>query len=104
MEFDSSRFVAAVSIDIFNSVDLRDVFDNRNDSLEIISFNKINDLLGEEFSQPRIAFLSEFRIFLEVFSHLNGKEVDQMLSSGILDRHLNDFLSIVNHIGNSIHN
>jgi len=50
MEFNSSRFITTVGIDVFNSVKFRNVFYNRNDSLEIISFNEVNDLLSEELS------------------------------------------------------
>lgn len=104
MEFDSSRFITAVCVDIFNSIEFRDVFDNRDNSFEIVSFNEVNDFLAEEFSKSCITFFSKFRIFLEVFSHLDGEEMNQMLSSGILDWHLDDFLSVVNNISNSINN
>jgi hypothetical protein len=58
MELNPSALFAAVSIDILNSVELRDVFDNRNKSLEVIGFKQINDLLLEEFGQSYVAFLS----------------------------------------------
>lgn len=73
MEFNSSRFIAAVGIDILNSVDFRNIFDNRDNSFEIIRFKEINYLLSKELSEPDIAFFSKFGIFVEIFSHLNSK-------------------------------
>ena len=102
MEFNSSRFITAVGINVFNSVEFRNVFDNGNNPLEVISFNKVNDLLREELSQSSIAFLSKFRIFLKVFSHLNSKQMNQVLSSGILNWHFNNLFFVVNDVGNSI--
>jgi hypothetical protein len=76
MEFNSSRFITAVCIDILDSVEFRNIFDDRYNSFEIVGFNKVYDFLAEKFSESTIAFFSEFGIFLEVFSHLNGKEVN----------------------------
>lgn len=104
MEFNSSRFITAVCIDILNSVEFRYIFNYRDNSFEVISFNKVNDFLAEEFSESSIAFFSKFGIFLEVFSHLNGQKVNQMLSSCILNWHLNNFFSVVNEVCNSVHN
>lgn len=104
MEFNSSRFIAAVGIDVLDSVEFRDVFDDGDNSFEVISFNKVNDFLAEEFSESGVAFFSELGIFLEVFSHLDGEEVDQMLGSCILDWHLYDLFSVVYEIGDSVNN
>jgi hypothetical protein len=58
MELNSSALFTAVSVDILNSVELRNVFDNRNKSFEVVGFKQINDLLLEEFGQSDVAFLS----------------------------------------------
>ena len=71
MELDSSALFTAVGIDILYSIDVRDIFHNFNNSLQIISLEDIDDFLLEEFSESGIAFLSELRIFVEVFLHLN---------------------------------
>ena len=71
MELDSSALFTAVGIDILYSIDVRDIFHNFNNSLQIISLEDIDDFLLEELRESGIAFLSELRIFVEVFLHLN---------------------------------
>jgi hypothetical protein len=102
MELNSSRFITTVGVDVLNPVELRYIFHNRYNSLEIISFNKIDDLLSEKFSESSIAFFSKLWVFLEVFSHLDGKKVDQVLSPGILYWHFNNLFFVLNHIKNSL--
>lgn len=102
MEFNFSRFFTAVSIDVFDSVNIRDVFDDRDNSFKVISFNKVNDFLSKEFRKSFITLFSEFRIFIKVFLHLFGKQVNQMFGSSILNRNLNYFFFVVNHVGNTV--
>ena len=71
MELDSSALFTAVGIDILYSIDVRDIFHNFNNSLQIISLQDIDDFLLEELRESGIAFLSELRIFVKVFLHLN---------------------------------
>ena len=71
MELDSSALFTAVGIDILYSIDVRDIFHNFNNSLQIISLEDIDDFLLEELRESGIAFLSELRIFVKVFLHLN---------------------------------
>ena len=71
MELDSSALFTAVGINILYSIDVRDIFHNFNNSLQIISLEDIDDFLLEELRESGIAFLSELRIFVKVFLHLN---------------------------------
>ena len=102
MELYSSRFITAIGVDVLNSVELRHIFDDWDNSLEIISFNEIDDLLGEKFSESSIAFFSQFWVFLKVFSHLDCQKVDQVLSPGILYWHFNYLFFVVNHISDTL--
>ena len=45
VEFNSAGFFTAVGIDVFNSVDIRNVFNDGDNSFEVISLNHIDDLL-----------------------------------------------------------
>lgn len=102
MELDFSWFITTIGIDVLNSIKLRHIFDDRNNPLEIIGFNEIDDLLSEKFSEPSITFFSQFWIFLEVFPHLDGEKVDQVFSPCILYWHLNNLFFVVNHISNTL--
>jgi hypothetical protein len=53
-----SAFFTAVCIDILNTVEFRDILDNRHESFEVIRLKHINNFLLEELSQSAIAFLS----------------------------------------------
>ena len=49
MEFNSSGLFTAISIDIFYSVDVRYIFNNFYNSIKLINFDDIDELLLEKF-------------------------------------------------------
>ena len=101
MEFYFSWFFWWISIDVFNFDDFRHVFNDGNDSFELVSLNHIDYLLLEELIESGIALSSQFGIFVKVFFHLNGKHVDQMFGPRVLDRHLDDSFLGLNNITDS---
>lgn len=58
MEFYFSCFFTTVSIDIFDSVDFRDIFYDFNNSFKVINFDEIDQFLTEKFSEPSITLFS----------------------------------------------
>lgn len=72
MEFNFSALLAAVSVYVFNSMELRNVFNNGNKSFEVVSFEQINNFLLEKFSQSGITFLPQFGVFPEIFVKLDS--------------------------------
>ena len=62
MEFNFSRLFAGISINIFDLNDLWYILDNLNQSVNLVNFNEIDNLLLEEFNQLAVHFSLKFRI------------------------------------------
>jgi hypothetical protein len=84
VELNSSGFLAAISIHVFNFDDLRYVLHDFNKPVDLINLNDIDELLLEELRQSHIHLIKELRIFLAETLHLNSKQVNQMLSPCVL--------------------
>lgn len=81
MEFYFSGFFRGISIHIFDLYNFRNVFNNFNNSIKLITFNDVNELLLEEFIKSNITFFLELRILIKVLFHLNSQHMNKMLSS-----------------------
>lgn len=93
MEFNFSALFATVGIDIFDSDNIRNIFDNFNNAVDFIYFNDIDEFLLEELNEPCIAFYQELGIFFDKLLHLYSQHVDQMFCSSIRDWHLDNSIS-----------
>lgn len=62
MELNLSIFLATVGINIFDFYYFWYVFYNFNQSIKLINFNHINDLLAEVLGKFRANFLDQLRI------------------------------------------
>ncbi len=102
MKFNSSGFLAAEGVDVFDSVDVRDVFHNFNNSVKLVNFNDVNKFLVEELGQSCVTLFSKFGIFGDEFLHLNCQHVDQVLGSGIRNWNFNNSVLEINNVSDSI--
>jgi len=102
VEFNLSGFFAAIGVDVFDSVYIGNIFDDGNDSFEVISFDEVDDFLAEEFRKSFVALFSKLGIFVEILLHLLGKQVNQVFCPSILNGDLDDLLLVVNDVGNAV--
>lgn len=104
MELNFSRFFGRVGIDIIDFDNFWDELNNFNNSIEFVNFHNVDQLLLEELIKSSIALISKFRIFVKVLLHLNREHMDEMFSPCILNRHLNNFVSSLHNVYDSVGN
>lgn len=81
MEFYSLGFLTGISVNVFNFDYFRNILNNANNSLKLINFYDVDQLLLEEFVKTGVTLFSEFGIFFEIFLHLDSQHMNQMLGS-----------------------
>ena len=102
MELNLSTFFRAIGIHIFDTVELGDILNDRDDSLKIISLDKVDDFLWEELRYSWVDLASKFGVLFELFLHLRGKEVNEELCVAVLDRDFHNLFSPVNDLYDAI--
>ena len=103
MEFNLSGFFARIGVHILDSVDVRNILDDFNNSIKLIYFHDVDQFLLEEFIESGITFFSQFGILFEVLFHLDCQHVNQVLGPGFLNGNLNDLFSVVGQVNDSVY-
>jgi hypothetical protein len=92
VEFHSLRLLTRVSVDVFDLDNLWHIFDDLDNSVNLVDFDNVDNFLLEELEQAAINFITQLRILFEKLLHLDSQQMDQMLGSGILDGNLDSLL------------
>lgn len=89
VELNPPGFLTAVGVDVFNFDNLWNIFDDFDESVNLVDLNDIDELLLEELGQSHIHLIQEFGILAAELLHLDSKQVDQMLGPCVLDWNFN---------------
>ena len=102
MELFSSFFFRTLHVYIVNFNHFSLNLNDRDQLLYLVNFNYINNFLLQKLCQIGINLSLKFGVFEVYLSELTSQQVDQMLSSGILNWHLNHFVIIWVHFNKNV--
>lgn len=87
MELHLPALLRIVSVDILHLHHLGHISHNVDDPVEIIVVHHLQHLLTQKFTQLRVQFSFELRIFLVQLLYVHCQSLNQIFCAGILHRH-----------------